>query len=82
MDIWSLSFWKRLVENDIHAFSGGMLGVIAAEQAHVITQVPWSSAFQVGAMGALISTLVTLGAQQIPNTPPGSFIPPKDSEGP
>ena len=77
MDIWSKVFWKRLVENDIHAFSGGMLGLISAEKIGVITQVPWTEALQVGAMGALISTLVTLGSQQVPDTSPGSFIPPK-----
>lgn len=79
MDIFSKIFWKRVLENDIHAFSGGMLGVVVAEKTGVLSQVPWTSALQVGAMGAIISTLATLASQEVPNTPTGSFLPPKNT---
>ena len=80
MDYLTKAFWKRLLENNIHAFSGGMLGFITAEKVGLITQVPWTEALQVGAMGVVITTLISFSSQVLPNTPPASFIPPKDSE--
>lgn len=78
--IWTKAFWKRLVENGIHAFSGGMLGILMAQHFHLISQIPFTTSLQAGAYGALISTLLSLGGQAVPNTAPGSFIPPKTSE--
>lgn len=77
--IWTKTFWRRLAENDIHAFSGGMLGVLCAGKFGDLSGVPWTSALQVGVIGAVISTLATLASQEVPNTPTGSFLPPKNT---
>ena len=81
-DIWTKAFWKRLIENDIHVFAGGMLGVLTGKALGIagLAALPWHAAFDAGGFAVIVSTLATIASQPVPNTPPGSFIPPKDSE--
>lgn len=77
MDIFTVAFWKRVFENDVHAFAGGMLGSFGAGELGTINSVPWYAALSAGVIAAVISTLASLASNRVPNTSPGSFVPPK-----
>jgi hypothetical protein len=76
--IWSLFFWKRVVETDVHVFAGGMLGVLTAKGLGIsgLAAVPWTAALDAGLFAVACSTLASLATQGVPNTPAGGFLPP------
>lgn len=76
MDIFTMVFWKRVFENDVHAFAGGMLGTFGAGEFGTLSSVPWYAALSAGLIAAAISTVASLASQRVPDTPPGSFFPP------
>lgn len=77
-DFLTTYFWKRVFENDVHVFAGGMLGVLAGKTIGVggLAALPWTAALDAGCLAVVISTLATLATQKIPNTPEGGFLPP------
>lgn len=76
--IWSLFFWKRVIETDVHVFAGGMLGVLTAKGLGVagLAALPWTAALDAGLFAVVASTLGSLASQSVPNTPAGGFLPP------
>ena len=76
--IFTKAFWARLLENALHAFAGGMLGVVGTGFAGGLAAVPWETALSAGAIGALVSGLASLASEKVPNTAPGSFLPARD----
>ena len=80
--IWSLFFWKRVFETDVHVFSGGMLGILAAKGLGIggLAALPWTAALDAGLFAVIVSTLGSLATQTIPNTPAGGFLPPAEPQ--
>jgi len=76
--IFTKAFWVRLFENGIHAFAGGVLGVIGTGFAGGLAAVPWETALSAGAIGALVSSLASLASEGVPNSAPASFLPARD----
>lgn len=78
MEILTWDFWRRVIENDIHVFAGGMLGILTGKELGVtgLAALPWTSALDAGLIAVIVSTLATLASQKIPDTPPGGFLPP------
>lgn len=76
--IFTKAFWVRFLENGVHAFAGGVLGIVGTGFTGDLTSVPWETALSAGAIGALVSGLASLASEGVPNTAPASFLPARD----
>jgi hypothetical protein len=57
--MWTASFWKQTLERLVKTFAQSLLAVLGAGQAGIL-QVDWGDAFNVAALAAAVSLLMSL----------------------
>jgi hypothetical protein len=82
MELFTLTFWKRVFENGVHAFAGGMLGVLGGKGLGVagLASLPWTAALDAGLIAVILSVLLSLSTSStgvLPNSSAGGFLPEK-----
>lgn len=67
--MWTKAFWLATLERAVKTFAQALAAVLVASGTGVL-DTPWTSAFSVAGMAAVLSLLTSVGSAQFGNNGP------------